>query len=129
MIRATRQRIAIRRVFESADGPIAPEDVLALAQETVSGLGIATVYRSIKNLVEEGWLVAVELPGQASRYEVAGKGHHHHFHCRSCGQVFELLGCVEGFRNLIPKGFRVTGHEFVLYGYCQPCGRQRHVTA
>ena len=80
MIRETRQRIAIRRVFESADGPISPEDVLALAQESVSGLGIATVYRSIKNLVEEGWLVAVELPGQASRYEVAGKGHHHHFH-------------------------------------------------
>ena len=28
----------------------------------------------------------------------------------------------------IPVGI-VTGHEFVLYGYCQPCGRQRHVPA
>jgi Fur family ferric uptake transcriptional regulator len=125
MIRETRQRAAIRRAFETADRPMSPDDVLASAQETVLGLGIATVYRSIRDLVEEGWLVAVELPGESSRYEVAGKGHHHHFQCRGCGQVFELLGCVEGFRKLIPRGFRVTGHEFVLYGYCQPCGRGR----
>src|ERR1700681_2263286 len=107
MIRETRQRIAIRRAFESADGPISLEDVRESAQESVSGLGIATVHRSIKDLIKEGWLIPVNLPGQTARYEVAAKRHHHHIHRRNCGQVFELLGCVEGFRNLIPKGFRV----------------------
>jgi Fur family ferric uptake transcriptional regulator len=124
--RETRQRQAIRQALQSADRPMSPEDVLASAQGTVPGLGIATVYRSIKTLSEEGWLVAVELPGQTPRYEVAGKDHHHHFHCRGCDQIFELSGCVQGLRALIPRGFRMTGHEVVLYGYCQPCRHEAH---
>lgn len=91
------------------------------AQRLADGLGIATVYRNIKALVEEGWLVVVELPGQPPRYELAGKGHHHHFHCNSCGQVFELHGCVESFRSMIPHGFQITGHDVLLYGVCQSC--------
>jgi Fur family ferric uptake transcriptional regulator len=121
VIRETRQRSAIRQVIQSADAPMSPEDVLAAAQYAVPGLGIATVYRSIKTLLEEGWLEIVELPGQAPRYEVAGKDHHHHFHCKGCDRVFELSGCVEGVRKLLPRGFQLTGHEVVLYGYCRPC--------
>jgi Fur family ferric uptake transcriptional regulator len=125
MIRQTRQRAAVRDALESGDRPMSPENVLASAQRRVPSLGIATVYRAIRGLVEAGWLVPVDLPGQPRRYEVAGKDHHHHFHCRRCGQVFEVFGCVAGFPALAPRGFRVTGHEVVLYGYCQPC---RHET-
>jgi len=121
IIRNTRQRDAIRQAFEDAGRPISPEHVLASARLSVQGLGIATVYRNIKTLVEEGWLVPVELPGSPTRYELAGKGHHHHFHCRRCGQVFELHGCVEGLLAMLPRGFEITGHDVVLYGFCQPC--------
>jgi len=102
---------------------MSPEEVLEAAQKRVSGLGIATVYRTLKALVEEGWLVAVDLPGQPSRYELAGKEHHHHFHCRICGRVFELDGCVGRLGELVPPGFQMTGHDLLLYGYCQPCHR------
>lgn len=123
MIRKTRQRAAIREAFESSGRPLSPEEVLAHAQRTVDGLGIATVYRNIRALVEEGWLTAVDLPGESSRYELGGKGHHHHFHCRACGRVFELQGCGATFRGMVPPGFQVTGHEIVLYGYCESCPR------
>ena len=121
IIRNTRQRDAIRQAFEEAGRPISPEQVLASARRSVGGLGIATVYRNIKTLLAEGWLVPVELPGDPTRYELAGKGHHHHFHCRGCGQIFELAGCSDTFRNMLPDGFEITGHEVVLYGYCRPC--------
>jgi Fur family ferric uptake transcriptional regulator len=126
VVRETRQRGAIRQALQSADRPMSTEDVLASAQRTVPGLGIATVYRNIRTALEEGWLVTVELPGQTPRYEVAGKDHHHHFHCRRCDQIFELSGCVQGLRDLLPRGFRVTGHEVVLYGYCRPCRNEAH---
>lgn len=119
--RNTRQRDAIRSAFEAADRPLSPEEVLAASQLQVDGLGIATVYRNIKTLLEDGWLVTVELPGQPARYELAGKGHHHHFQCNGCGQVYELHGCVGSFRNMIPKGFQVTSHEVLLFGICQNC--------
>ncbi|HEY1216970.1 MAG TPA: ZIP family metal transporter, partial [Bryobacteraceae bacterium] len=63
--RSTRQKSAIRSAFEGADRPLSPQQVLQLAQTEVGGLGIATVYRNIKALLEVGWLSAVELPGGA----------------------------------------------------------------
>ena len=126
MIRKTRQRTAIREAFEACDRPLSPDEVLTAAQQLTEGLGIATVYRNIKALVEEGWLVVVELPGQPPRYELSGKGHHHHFHCSGCGQVFELHGCVESFRSMIPAGFQITGHDVLLYGVCKLCRAAGH---
>jgi Fur family transcriptional regulator, ferric uptake regulator len=43
------------------------------AQRHHPTLGKATVYRNIQSLVDEGWLQAVEIPGDSPRYEVAGK--------------------------------------------------------
>ena len=69
MQRNTAQRRAIQAVFWSIERPLSPLEVLAAAQDELPGLGIATVYRSLKDLVEEQWLVVVELPGEAPRYE------------------------------------------------------------
>lgn len=119
--RDTRQRRAIRAAFLSTDRPLDPNEVLELAAGEHSGLGIATVYRNIKMLLEEGWLTAVELPGEVTHYELAGKEHHHHFHCRACGKVFELNACLPNVQKLAPQGFAVTGHELLLYGACRDC--------
>lgn len=119
--RNTRQKDAIRRAFISADRPLSPEETLAYAQEQVEGISIATVYRNIGALVEDKWLAAVEIPGESPRYEVAGKEHHHHFHCNGCGKVFEMQGCAVQVKPKLPRGFRATGHEFFLYGTCADC--------
>ena len=120
--RDTRQRRAIRAAFMTTDRPLDPNEVLELAAGEHSGLGIATVYRNIKTLLEEGWLTAVELPGEVTHYELAGKEHHHHFHCKTCGKVFELNACLPNVQLLAPQGFSVTGHELLLYGACRECG-------
>ncbi len=121
LARKTRQKEAIRSAFLHADRPLSPEEILTLAQASVSGLSIATVYRNVGGLVEEGWLTPVELPGEARRYERAGKEHHHHFSCRSCGKVFELEGCAIDLKSKLPRGFRASGHEFFIYGSCADC--------
>jgi Fur family transcriptional regulator, ferric uptake regulator len=119
--RNTRQRTAIRDAFERANRPLSPQQVLDAAQATVRGLGIATVYRNIKALLEEGWLLAVDLPGAATVYERSGKAHHHHFHCDRCSRVFELAGCVPSINRLAGRKFSVSRHELVLYGTCAEC--------
>ena len=119
--RKTQQRDAIRQVLEAADRPLSPQEVLKSAKRRSPGLGIATVYRALKTLSDEGFLVPVDLPGEASRFELAGKKHHHHFHCRDCGRAFDLEGCVPTVQKLAPKGFRVEDHEVVLYGLCAAC--------
>ena len=105
--RNTQQRREIREVFERNNRPLAADEVLHLARQKMAGLGMATVYRTIKALTDEGWLVPVEVPGAPPRYEVRGKAHHHHFHCLKCGKLFELDGCLERLGKLIPPSFTV----------------------
>lgn len=120
--RRTRQRSVIQRVLLEANRPLSPQDILAAGQTTAPGLGIATVYRTIHTMMTEGSLVAVGIPGEAARYETAGKEHHHHFQCRECDGVYDIKGCpTDDLTKLAPKGFRLEGHQVVLYGVCPPC--------
>jgi Fur family ferric uptake transcriptional regulator len=119
--RNTKQKEAIRAAFVDADRPLSPEETLASAKEEVDGISLATVYRNINALVADQWLVPVDIPGQATRYEVAGKAHHHHFQCNDCGKLFELAGCEIQVKPKLPRGFLATGHEFFVYGTCAEC--------
>jgi Fur family ferric uptake transcriptional regulator len=103
------------------DRPLGPHEVLKAARAFAPGLGIATVYRTLKGLVEEGWLVPVALPGEPPRYETAGKKHHHHFRCRRCDRIYEIKGCMTDLKRLLPRGFRLEGHEVLLTGVCTAC--------
>ena len=121
MKRKTDQKAAIREVIAASERPLTAPEILELAQEQVAGIGIATIYRNVKNMVESGRLVTVELPGEPARYEVAGLDHHHHFQCDSCGKVFDVPGCTGGVRALVPHGFQLRAHEIVMYGLCEGC--------
>ena len=121
MQRRTRQRDAIWRVFQDAGRPLGPAEVLSTARSNVTRLGIATVYRAIGALRDEGLLVAVEIPGQPPCYEIAGLTHHHHFYCKLCGRVYEMEGCLLKDGHPSPPGFRVESHEVTLYGKCADC--------
>lgn len=122
MERNTRQRTAIRQAIAEAARPLLPQEILQAAEVAAPGLSLATVYRNLRTLVEEGELLAVTLPGEVPRYEIAGAGHHHHFQCESCQRVFEVHACPGNLASLAPKGFVVERHELTLYGRCSDCG-------
>ncbi len=127
--RNTRQKQAIREAFERAGRPLATEEVHDAARRASRGLGMATVYRSIRSLLEDGWLSVVDVPGRNPLYEIAGKGHHHHFSCTNCSRVYELEGCATVDTRL-PRGFKSTHHDLTLYGSCAACsGANKAVAA
>lgn len=105
----------------AAERPLLAQEILTLASEAVPQLSIATVYRHIKSLQDEGAITPVVLPGQNPRYELASHGHHHHFQCRQCGRVFDLETCPGNLERLAPSGFMVEEHEIILYGRCGDC--------
>jgi Fur family ferric uptake transcriptional regulator len=121
MERATRQNTAIREAIEAAGRPLSPTEVLDEARRHVAALGLATVYRNLKALVDEGAIQVVTLPGEAARYEVAQRGHHHHFRCDACQRVFDVHQCPGDLAGLAPPGFAVSRHEITLYGLCSDC--------
>ena len=119
--RKTKQRQIIREVLEGAGRPLSASEVAKLARVEVANIGTATVYRAINKLLEDGFLVPVEIPAEPSRYEVAGLHHHHHFYCRKCKKVFDVDGCPSDFSAFTPKGFTLDADEVILYGRCEDC--------
>ena len=121
MERSTRQRTAIRTVIDAAGRPLSPQEVLEAAQAEVPALGLATIYRNLKQLVEAGEVAVVTLPGDSPRYEPVQHEHHHHFQCTTCKRVFDVHACPGDLAALAPRGFTVEHHELTLYGRCDQC--------
>ena len=123
MQRQTLQRVAIEAAFKDAKRPLAPVEVLEAARADVPTLNLATVYRTLKRMIQDRFIHPVELPGESARYELqaAANQHHHHFRCRKCDLVYDLEGCVDGLQGMLPEGFRMTGHDIVIYGDCTAC--------
>jgi Fur family transcriptional regulator, ferric uptake regulator len=129
MNRGTNQKNAIRKALLNSGRPLSVQEIFELARNDAAGLGIATVYRNLKALQTEGLIIQVDLPGQPSRWEIAPEAHHHHFLCRTCDKLFEIAGCPEGLKHLLPKGYILEEHDILLRGQCDSCtGKLRSTT-
>jgi len=123
-VHRTSQRRAILQALEEAPGPLTPQEVLERAAAYHRSLGLATVYRNLNAMEAKGYVSAVHLPNESTRFERARHEHHHHFACDSCGQVYELdancpVAVLEG--ATLPGGFHVRDHSLTLYGSCPSC--------
>ncbi len=119
--RNTTQRKAIEQVFREHKRPLSVDEVMKYGRKLVESLNQATVYRNLKLLIDDGWLKRISHPSLGTLYERAGRGHHHHFHCRVCDRAFELPGCALKEEGVAPDGFVVEDHEIFLFGLCPSC--------
>ena len=119
--RTTQQQLLIKGLFQHTERPLSAQELLDAACSIQPGIGIATVYRGIKSLLEGGFITPVEIPGTTPRYEKTGAHHHHHFLCQKCDRVFAVAGCAGHLDKLVPPGFKMKSHRIVLEGNCVSC--------
>lgn len=125
--RHTRQRDAILAAITEAKGPVSIQQILERARKPLGSLGIATVYRTLNLLLESKGIQTVILPDGQTCYERSGMGHHDHFQCRSCKNVYDLEVCPLHLARgtIIPGGYMVEDHEMTLYGLCPACSERK----
>ncbi len=117
--RATRTRRTVLEAIAGKEDHFTAEE---LAKE-LSGVGRATVYRTLAHLVDEGTVCRVPVES-GTVYRLGPQTHHHHLICQVCGQVQDIAGCgVDEFVADIGAkwGFQVTGHRLEIYGRCRRC--------
>lgn len=121
--RQTKQRDEIVQVIRSAQGPLTVPEILSRAQRSIPGLGVATVYRTLKLLQDAEQVQTVILPSGETRWEPAGLGHHHHFHCRVCDEVYDVESCPLSVQRdrALGDGFVVESHDLTFFGTCPSC--------
>lgn len=121
MERNTRQRDAILEAISRAGRPLSTQEILAMGKGSVPTLSIATVYRTLKDLVAEGDILPVKLPGEADRYEMAAQDDHYHFKCSTCSKVFDIHNQIRKNNLYVPRDFVLEKYDLILYGRCSDC--------
>jgi Fur family transcriptional regulator, ferric uptake regulator len=89
-------------------------------------VGVASIYRALEVLEQEGLVQRFDVGESAARYEPAlpGGEHHHHLVCDRCGEVraFEDPDLEHAISRLARRvDFAIDGHDVTLTGRCPEC--------
>ena len=127
----SRPNTAPRRILMEKLGELArsgetfsTDDLWQQLRSAHGGIGRATVFRSIEQLVEKKVLDRVELSDGSHRYRVCGGSHHHHLVCTTCNRVVDFEECLsaQDFEKIGQRhGFAVEDHKLTVYGTCGLC--------
>lgn len=129
-LKSTSQRDVIIDIFFRAGDHVAVGDLHQLVLKQNPGIGYATVYRTMKMLLDCGLAAERHFGDGQTRYEPNEVDEHHdHLICRSCGTIVEFHNDeIEHLQKVLAAshGFTVESHRHELYGLCSKCQRSRH---
>ena len=128
--RITPQRQIVLEVVENSAQHLDTEAVYRRAQEKDPSISLATVYRTLAVLKDEGLIEQRYVARNHARehYEPVGAPEHYHFTCLGCHQVIEFQSPhVNQMRAELEAdlGLHVSQACLCLEGYCQTCVAKR----
>ena len=125
--RLTPQRRRILELFESLGGGrhLSAEDVHHQLLDRELKVSLATIYRTLRLLVEMGFLQELQT-SNGSQFELADAEHirHHHLVCVRCGRTEEFESeevLNAGLQASNKFGFDLIGSSLTVRGICPQC--------
>lgn len=123
-LKSTRQRDTIVRAFFELDKHISADELLDEVREVQSRIGYATVYRTLKLLVEQGFALPKDFGDGITRYDPIHDQdpHHDHLICVDCRKIIEfndddaaaLLGRIAS-----GLGYEMRRKKIEIYAECR----------
>ncbi len=124
-LRLTKGRESVFNEVMATHGHFAAEELVKGCKEHQRDVSRATIYRSLREMLEAGVIRETAFGEKHQHYEhVYDETLHHHARCVRCGTFIEFddLGEEDRYRPLLEKqGFKVLGHELHFYGICHAC--------
>lgn len=123
-LKATPARLAVMKYLEETKEPVDVSMVIDYLRRRDVDTDPATVFRIMKAFTDKGLTKQVQFLEGKKRYELAGKGDHHHLICTDCGKIEDVEDKVmsdlekEIFQN---KHFKVKSHVLEFFGICKNC--------
>ena len=122
-LKATFQRMNILASIEK-HGHMTIDDIYEKVMKTHPSLSLATVYKNIILMVENGVLVEVPITGKKPKYELL-KDDHIHLVCTECGEVEDRPHNENAdalFSSMTKnENFSLCKQQINLYGVCSDC--------
>lgn len=90
-----------------------------------SSISLATLYRNLNQLAENGIIKKIDGLESSSHYD-HNTHEHYHFICDKCKKVFDISADVAP--DLVKKaqeetGFTIMGSDIVFHGICKDCNK------
>ncbi len=123
--RRSSKRELIVNVFLRQQGHLSADDLVALMRSEDQRISRATVYRTLRWMVEAGIARKVDFGEGRFRFEHSYR-HPRHFHliCKSCNRSYEFLSSdIESLLEEIAdeRGFTAGKSVVQIYGTCEEC--------
>lgn len=126
-LRATSQRVILLKLISEVEGHkhLTAGEIFEQAVETLPGLNLATVYRTLEGLHEAGLVDRLAAGLDQVHYSYRDPDHlHGHLCCQSCGKVAVLdYAFVQDLAKVVDKeyGFELADSHLGLPGLCKAC--------
>lgn len=121
MIKHSRQRDAVyNNLSLRKDHPTA-EAIYFSLKPLLPALSLATVYRNLAMLEDEGKIMRIGSGGTA-RYD-ADMSEHQHLLCEKCGNVFDIMISLDGITQKAADFFdgKINSYSVLYKGFCSEC--------
>ena len=121
---AHKTRPAIEVAFRSLGTFVSAQELHSWLRDHGDRLGLATVYRELRRMVNEGIVDVVHNADGEARYRACGLDHHHHLICDLCGSTEEIDAAeIEEWIAVVSKraGYTHVRHSIELIGVCRSC--------
>ncbi|MFQ5559297.1 MAG: Fur family transcriptional regulator [Nitrospinota bacterium] len=128
-LKSSARRELILEVFLKEEGHISAEELYEKVKEKDPSIGISTVYRTMKILLEAGLAQQRRFSQGEARYEHEfSHRHHDHLICTRCQKIIEFEEKnIEALQERIAQriGFTITSHRLDLFGVCADCNERK----
>ncbi len=125
--RITPQREIIIKAIAHSTSHLTAEDLLELIRTSSEAINIATVYRTLEMLVEEGLIIRSDLGQGRAVYAPHQHGPHLHLVCRQCGEVFDAdhtMACSLREQIWEQHHFEADFSHTTVFGLCALCQKK-----
>lgn len=125
--RRTRQRRVILEELRKVTSHPTAEELHQMVRTRLPGISIATVYRNLEVLVQEGHVLQLDISKNRRRFD--GIPHpHYHIRCIQCGRVDDVpIPTCSSVAEQVEKvsGYREVSHVLEFTGLCPECTVKR----
>jgi Fur family transcriptional regulator, ferric uptake regulator len=122
--KSSRQRTAVSSFLEGEQTFRSAQEIYARLRDQGNSIGLATVYRALQGMVEDGEIDVLRTDDGEAVYRRCGTHHHHHLVCRVCGRTVEVEDKpVERWAAKVAAqhGFTDVEHQVEVFGVCRDC--------
>lgn len=120
--KVTPQRRLIYKALENKTNHPTADDIWGEVKTIMPDVSLATVYKTLRELVQSGDLIEIRHNNDSSRFDPR-TDEHSHLLCVECA---ELVDVSQTFPQVTlndenKHGFKVVKNEVIFYGYCPNC--------